>query len=324
MAVNIFDKYGIKEVANVYFEALDDDIAAGVYKGDIVLFLDTLKVSTIETTAENVAAQGGWGNPRLVQWDYGKEITVTLEDALLSLESLRFMLGGAIKKPGATSDKAVIVRHTEEVTVDSEGKVPAPKDHFTGKTLYPSATYQHPIRLINLGGGENSATAGARTQIVVASGGSAKTMTDSNTIKFKNPAAGVTDLTDPTPGDHIRIFWEDVVTSDTTNESAIEVTISSDTFPGTYKVVGDTFMRSEKTGKDEPFQFIINKAKVSSEVTLTLEAEGDPATFSMTLNVLRSKSDAGDTEMMKLVRYNITESSSGETENDEGSLGGSQ
>ena len=324
MAVNIFDKYGIKEVANVYFEALDDDIAAGVYKGDIVLFLDTLKVSTIETTAENVAAQGGWGNPRLVQWDYGKEITVTLEDALLSLESLRFMLGGAIKKPGATSDKAVIVRHTEEVTVDSEGKVPAPKDHFTGKTLYPSATYQHPIRLINLGGGENSATAGARTQIVVASGGSAKTMTDSNTIKFKNPAAGVTDLTDPTPGDHIRIFWEDVVTSATTNESAVEVTISSDTFPGTYKVVGDTFMRSEKTGKDEPFQFIINKAKVSSEVTLTLEAEGDPATFSMTLNVLRSKSDAGDTEMMKLVRYNITESSSGETENDEGSLGGSQ
>lgn len=65
MAVNIFDKYGIKEVANVYFEALDDDIAAGVYKGDIVLFLDTLKVSTIETTAENTAAQGGWGNPKL-------------------------------------------------------------------------------------------------------------------------------------------------------------------------------------------------------------------------------------------------------------------
>ena len=27
MAVNIFDKYGIKEVANVYFEALDDDLA---------------------------------------------------------------------------------------------------------------------------------------------------------------------------------------------------------------------------------------------------------------------------------------------------------
>ena len=69
MAVNIFEQYGIKEVANVYFEALENDEKAGVYAGDIVLFLDSLKVSTIETTAENVAAQGGWGNPRLVSWD---------------------------------------------------------------------------------------------------------------------------------------------------------------------------------------------------------------------------------------------------------------
>lgn len=69
MAVNIFDKYGIKEVANVYFEALEDDPKANVYKGDIVLYLDTLKVSTIETTAESVDATGGWGNPKLITWD---------------------------------------------------------------------------------------------------------------------------------------------------------------------------------------------------------------------------------------------------------------
>ena len=297
--VNIFDKYGIKEVANVYFEALEDDASAGVYAGDIVLFLDTLKVSTIETTAENTAAQGGWGNPKLVQWDYGKEINITLEDALMSLESLRFMLGGAIKK-SSTAGETVIVRHNEEVVVDSSGKVPAPKDHLTGKTLYPKATYGHPIRLINLGGGANSTTAGARTQIAVTEvAGAAQTMGALNTIKFKNPAAGIDALTDPTVGDHIRIFWEDVVTNATTDESAVEVTISPDTFPGTYRVVGDTFMRSEKTGKDEPFQFIINKAKVQSNVTITLQAEGDPSTFEMTLNVLRD--DSGD--MMKLIRY---------------------
>jgi len=52
----------IKEVANVYFEALEDDPKSNVYKGDIVLFLDTLKVSTIETTAENTDATGGWGS----------------------------------------------------------------------------------------------------------------------------------------------------------------------------------------------------------------------------------------------------------------------
>ena len=61
MAVNIFERFGIKEVANVYFEALVDDTANGISKGDIVLYLDTLKISSIETTAQNVSAQGGTG-----------------------------------------------------------------------------------------------------------------------------------------------------------------------------------------------------------------------------------------------------------------------
>ena len=315
MAVNIFDKYGIKEVANVYFEALDDDIAAGVYAGDIVLFLDTLKVSTIETTAENVAAQGGWGNPRLVQWDYGKEINITLEDALLSLESLRFMLGGAIKRPKATD--SVIVRHTEEVVCKANGVVPKPTDHLTGVELTPTATYGHPIRLINM-------TTGARTQLVVATAaGAAITIDGLKAINFKNPAMleNETDNTKQTvQGDHVRIFWEEEVTSESAAETAIEVTISPDTFPGTYKVVGDTFMRSEKTGKDEPFQFIINKAKVQSNVTITLEAEGDPSTFEMQLNVLRSTNEDGKNEMMKLVRYSISSSSSSSADDDYGSL----
>ena len=321
--VNIFDKYGIKEVANVYFEALDDDLAAGVYAGDIVLFLDTLKVSTIETTAENTAAQGGWGNPKLVQWDYGKEINITLEDALMSLESLRFMLGGAIKKP--ETNAPVIVRHTEEVVCGANGVMPKPKDHLTGVEMNPQATYGHPVRLINL-------STGTRTQIVVESANGAAIPVGGKAIKFVNPALiGTTTSNDETvpveettkQGDHIRIFWEEVVTgAQNETESAVEVTISPDTFPGTYRVVGDTFMRSEKTGKDEPFQFVINKAKVQSNVTLTLQAEGDPTTFEMTLNVLRSTNDQGENEMMKLVRYNISASDSEASGDDYGSVSG--
>lgn len=59
MAVNIFERYGIKEVANVYFEALAKDASNNIEEGDIVLFLDTLKVSTIEQTAEQTEARGG-------------------------------------------------------------------------------------------------------------------------------------------------------------------------------------------------------------------------------------------------------------------------
>ena len=310
--VNIFDKYGIKEVANVYFEALEDDLAAGVYQGDIVLFLDTLKVSTIETTGENTAAQGGWGNPKLIQWDYGKEINITLEDALMSFESLRFMLGGAIKQPSTTAP--VIVRHTEEVVCGDNGVVPKPKDHLTGVALTPTATDGHPIRLINM-------TTGARTQLVYGNGTS-PVIDGTKAINFKNPKMIGSAPVASAKGDHIRIFWEEVLANNEGNETAIEVTISPDTFPGTYKVVGDTFMRSEKTGKDEPFQFVINKAKVQSNVTLTLQAEGDPTTFEMTLNVLRSTNDEGQNEMMKLVRYNIGSSTSGTSEDDYGSIVG--
>ena len=318
MAVNIFDKYGIKEVANVYFEALEDDPKSNVYKGDIVLFLDTLKVSTIETTAETTDATGGWGNPKLISWDYGKEITITLEDALISLESLRFMLGGAIHRGTSASDQ-VTVRHSEEVVCGNNGEVPKTKDHFTDAEYTISASEAAPVRVINL-------TTGVRTQLT------SGTIDGTKVINFVNEAmlgkegneGSETAVSVATKkGDRLRIFWTETYQQTSDADKAVEVTISPDTFPGTYRVVGDTFMRSEKTGKDEPFQFVINKAKVQSNVTITLQAEGDPSTFEMTLNVLRSTNDAGENEMMKLVRYNISGSTSSASEDDYGSVAGS-
>ena len=253
----------------------------------------------------------------------------------MSLESLRFMLGGAIKRPTAT--KTVVVRHTEEVVVDTNGAIPAPQDHLTGYYLNPTASVGHDVRFINFGnptGKTQSATAGTRTQLHVASGGSpVKVFADAATqdalktakayIFFKNPAMGVTTNTLPQAGDHIRIFWEEVIANDSGAETAIEVTISPDTYPGTYRVIGDTFMRSQATGADEPFQFIIGKAKVLSEVTITLEAEGDPSTFEMSLSVLRSSNERGENEMMKLIRYTIDETGTTDSANDYGSLSSS-
>lgn len=134
------------------------------------------------------------------------------------------MLGGAIKRT-ASANAPTIVRHTEEVVVGSDGKVPAPVDHITKVTMYPKADENHPIRLINLGGGNDSQSAGTRTQIT------AGTMGDKNDITFSNPAAGISEVA-PKYGDHIRIFWEEVLVGDTSEkETAVEVTISPDTFP---------------------------------------------------------------------------------------------
>ena len=91
--MNIFQQYGIKEVADVCLYAIDlDENDDEIYVP--VLYLDTLKVSTVEETAEQVSAQGGLGNPRLITWDYGKEITVNLEDALFSPASQGLLWGG--------------------------------------------------------------------------------------------------------------------------------------------------------------------------------------------------------------------------------------
>ena len=179
MAAAFTKKFGIKEVADVGFYAVGDIKVEGntitATKAPVLKF-DTLKVSTIEMTAENSEARGGKGNPALISWDYGREITVNLEDALLSMDTLSHL--------------------------------------FEGKA----------------------------------------------------------------------------------NEDDV-ITINANKFPGTYAIVGVTYARDED-GKDNLFYFYIPKAKIQSETTLTMEAEGDPTVFNMSLKVLRGNA-AGD--MMQLI-----------------------
>ena len=228
------------------------------------------------------------------------------------------MMGGHIHRSGKSGEK-VLVRHTEEVICGANGVVPKPKHHLTGIEMTPASLPNYPIQVINL-------TTGTRTQLVGTAGGSASeytaaTIDGTQAIQFKNPSlidtTGNTQTT--AQGDRIRLFWVEEVTKDTTGRDAIEVTISPETFPGTYRVVGDTFMRSQETDKDEAFQFVIERAKVLSDVTITLEAEGDPSTFEMSLSVLRASNERGDKEMMKLIRYAVEDTGS-EGGDDIGSL----
>ena len=95
--MNILDQYGIKEVADVTLYSIHKkkDGSGGVYYVP-ALFLDTLKVSTVEKTGESTWATGGIGNSNLINWDYGKTITVNLEDALCTPASLGLCWGGTL------------------------------------------------------------------------------------------------------------------------------------------------------------------------------------------------------------------------------------
>lgn len=230
---NLLEQYGIKEVADVTIY----DIASG----DPVLFLDTLKVSTIEQTAEQTEARGGKGNPPLIIWDYGKEITVTLEDALFSPASMAIMFGD---KDGAGTVSTVT--RMKKVTLTTSVTAGGGKRYFIGST--------NGVGLV--------------------------------TASTADLVAGAV------------VYEEETIS---TGVTGTKIEISAENFPGTYKLVGETFARNRKTGKDEYFQFVIPQAKMSAENTITLEAEGDPSVFNMTMRVLRPDTGA----MMELIQYNI-------------------
>lgn len=243
--LNILARYGIKEVADVTFYKIGE----GGKPTTPVLYLDTLKVSTIEQTAENTSARGGKGNPELIMWDYGKEITVTLEDALFSAKSMAIMYGAVDADGDAVinSDNLTVKKTVRKDQVSTEGKV-------------------------NINGTEYTP---------------------------ESPKYYKADGTEGSSSDYAYMTFDMKV-------DGSEIVISGDKFPGTYYVTGDTYARSEETGEDQFFQFIIPKAKIQSEVTLTMEAEGDPSTFSMNLKVLRP----ADGKMMKLVQYSLSDAGS--------------
>ena len=255
---SILDRYGIKEVADVTFYELD---ANGVPKFP-VLYLDTLKVSTIEQTAEEAEARGGKGNAALIAWDYGKEINVTLEDALFSAKSMAIMFGNGTVENYGTDAEAGLLMKTEQ---------------FICKKAIDDVK-----------------------SIDAASGWSNKyEAPDGKRYEKQNPkfydanGKSVTALEA-----NVKYFCS----FDLHVKGAV-IEISANSFPGTYYVTGDTFARSEASGDDEFFQFIIPKAKVQSENTITLEAEGDPSVFNMNLKVLRP----ADGVMMKLVKYELAD-----------------
>lgn len=250
--MNIFEKFGLREVANVHLEALSADDRLDVAKGDIVLYLDTLKLANIEGTAENVEARGGRGNPALISWDYGREVTMTLQDALFSVESLAVTTGAAKKITDGNSANKVVVRQTKSFANATELGAWTPK-------TYPYKWIQ------------NDGTRG----IATASG-------------IGEPSAAVP----------VRVFFDTEV--ETANK-AIEVSINSEYFGGTYKLYGDTLIR-DVDGKDHPYQVVIPKAKISSNFTFEMSPDGDPSVLDIDVRVLRD--DNGD--MVKLIRYDLT------------------
>lgn len=240
-------KFGIKEVADVVF--FDTDTKAPV------LFFDTLKVSSIENEAESAEARGGKGNANLLTWNYGRTATLTMQDALLSMESMSALAGTAV-------EEATVATGHERIVVPTGGEV-------TLKNVPNEGTAQVYVS-------ENGVLGEP-----VAVDGATVTQT----------GAKITGLT---AGQAISVFYEYEAPTGSTL-----VRFRSDSFPSTYRVVGDTVIRDRASGKDIAAQFVIPRAQLQAGFSLTMDVE-NVSVFDFNLNILKDSNSEDLYQIIKL------------------------
>ena len=95
--MNLFQRYGIKEVADVTFYSIinigDEELLIPV------LFLDTLKVSDLNQTVDKAVQKGGYANQKILSWQFNKSLTLQIDDALFSNASMNTTMGWLSNKP---------------------------------------------------------------------------------------------------------------------------------------------------------------------------------------------------------------------------------
>lgn len=402
--MNLFQKYGIKEVADVVFYSITEIGEEEFYTP--VLFLDTLKVSTLEKTAEKVEAFGGKGNKKLITWNFGKNITLELEDALFSPASMSMIWGGrldfklsiytstivkcniankyatchysikAYPSPELTKEEMEVLfeaaqgiyeapntQHGEDSTnylfengesYVAENRQKLLQQYYTrlnlgeDLTVIPQNVIQKIIEKIkelkNIGEIKNEIyelevidrmekcivkkKEGQKISIYNQREGLKKYYANDRTSSFTIFYDAKTMLPLLPPENQVDVTFE-TATEDNPGEFKIKLgtiyykwtrtikrkeefddsilgrtfVINADTFPGKYRIVGETYIRNQKTGKDERYQFTIYRANVTTDTNITLEAEGDPTTFSMSIDVLVPPNDI----MMELKQYDVEE-----------------
>ena len=409
--MNLFQKYGIKEVSDVVFYSINE-IGDEVFYTP-VLFLDTLKVSTLEKSAQKVSAQGGKGNKKLITWNYGKEITLNLEDALFSPASMSMIWGGLLESklskytsaivkcnmankygtlhysikaypsPALTDEEwEIVFEVAEENNLDSgSGNQNATKykkngdiiesyvaenrnsliyKYFKRKwatetekampqsiidaiikkidSLDKVGTIETDIHELEVIDRMEKCIVKDRKGLEISTKKQKENLlryykddkTSSYTIfydaKTMLPLLQVNDVgkvlgwdgdkDDDNDGileetDKFRIKigtvyykWTRTVKYKESEDDGIlgrTLVIDAETFPDDYKIVGETYIREQKTGKDQRYQFVIHRANVSSDTSITLQADGDPTTFSMQIDVLTPPNDI----QMELKQYNV-------------------
>lgn len=254
------DKFGAKEVLDVTLYNMGT--------GAPFISFDTLKTSSISVTNEKVYARGGRGNPKLITWEYGKEGTLTIEDALLSPKSLELVSGLA----KSTGSQTIYMRQNHEY--DTTGDTPKDKG-----AIYPLTCSSAGV--INLGYTPKETAANIYVYLASDDCGTRVDMAGA-TLSTNTLTLGANGIT-AAGGNAVIVYYS--YDSASTSETFI---IDAEHFAGTYRLVGKTVVRNYRTGMDEEFQVVLPNLKFSSNLELSFAAEGDPSVQSYECEIQKS------------------------------------
>ena len=287
-------KYGIRDVVDVVLRAKGTmDLGnKRFYKNEPVLYFDTLTTSTLEGASTTVYAQGGKGNARLMAWEGERTVTFTMEDALISPESLSVLTGAGLIE---ASDEKPVYQHIVETTdelpevsgddylirVDKEPFLPQPNSGIVENENYACVMFTRDGEIISEPYivDQNSAT------VEKDADGKYVLKVNKHQCNFGDNCLPQLDEYDPAHiaddqklANGILIDYYHPVRS-----GAKQIEIDAEKFAGSYYLEGSTLWR-DTNGVDHPAEFIIPNCKIQSAFTFTMAATGDPSTFTFTMD----------------------------------------
>ena len=279
-------RFGSREICDVVFKARTEmKIGSQTFKaGQPVLYIDTAKTSSLEQAADTVYAQGGQGNPRLIAWEGNKTLTFTFEDALLSPMSLALLSGAGVVK--RNSENRLKVHTTFDLPILDGGKV---------KIDLETAGLDNDIYVNSLEMADVYGTVldNAGSGVVYCSATDIDGQKNSHYASTEGTLDGVYEVTKDYP---VTITFDEQAAKYVGNTMRVDcyaikpatdgyqLEIDAAHFAGNFYIEASTLFREQSTGEDMPAQFIIPNGKIQSNFTLSMSADGDPSTFTFTID----------------------------------------
>ena len=221
--------------------------------GNPVAKFDTLKLSTIEQTADTNDVQGGKGNPILARIASNKAVNLTIQDAVMSMTYLAVVTGGEVVKSGDQS--AIRIAYNEKIKATDTG-LKLTHSMAAGTTLWLAEVKDGIIS-------ERKARYDSKTAV--------------QDIALNADAWRPSEYTIEKDKEYQVFYSYDI----TEPEQARELTVFSDMFAKTYRFVGDTELYNTFTGRNDALQIEVPRFALDNNYTFELNADGTAAVFDM-------------------------------------------